>query len=61
MHIKQKEIYKMMTPEKKLKVALNLYYSAWEIKEAAIKKENPEWDKKMVEKHTREIFFYAKI
>jgi len=60
MDIKQIEIYKLMTPETKLRISLDLYYSARQIKAAAIKSENPEWDNKMIEKHLRELFFYAR-
>ena len=37
MHPEQKKAYQAMTPEKKLQLALDLYYSAREIKAAWLK------------------------
>jgi hypothetical protein len=43
MHPEQKKSYQAMTPEKKLQLALDLYYSAKEIKAAGLKSQHPEW------------------
>jgi hypothetical protein len=49
-----------MTPEEKLKIALRLYYSARQLKAAALQHEHPHWTKKEIQKKVREIFLYAR-
>ena len=49
-----------MTPEKKLQVALSLYYSAKEIKAAGLKRQHPEWSTEKISQKVREIFLYAR-
>jgi len=56
----QKKIYQSMTPEEKLKIALRLYYSARQLKAAALHHEHPNWTKKEIQKKVREIFLYAR-
>ena len=60
MHPEQKKSYQAMTPEQKLKVALDLYYSAREIKAAALKNQHPEWSLEKINQKVREIFLYAR-
>ena len=48
-----------MTPEKKLQLALDLYYSAKEIKAAGLKRQHPEWSTEKISQKVREIFLYA--
>jgi len=43
MHPEQKRIFQSMTPEQKLKVALQLYYSARELKAAGLRFQHPDW------------------
>jgi hypothetical protein len=43
MHPVQKKSYQKMTPEKKLKVAMDLYHAAREFKAAGLKRQHPEW------------------
>ncbi|MFH0734329.1 MAG: hypothetical protein V1773_05930 [bacterium] len=45
--------------EKRLLQALNLYYSAWELKFASIKHFNPNLTDEEITKKVKEIFFYA--
>ncbi len=59
MHPEQIKIFKKMSPAKKLELAGDLYYSARELKTAAIRKHHPEWTEKEVVKKVREIFLYA--
>ena len=54
-----KEIQKL-SAEKKLLLSLRLYYSAWELKAAAIKKFHPELSDKEIQEKVKEIFFYAR-
>ncbi len=49
-----------MTPEKKLQIALDLYYSAKAIKAAGLKKQHPEWSMEKINQKVREIFLYAR-
>ena len=49
-----------MTPEKKLQVALDLYYSAKELKAAGLKQQHPEWSAEKIRQKVREIFLYAR-
>ena len=60
MHPEQKKAYQAMTPEKKLQVALGLYYSAKEIKVAGLKRQHPEWSMEKINQKAREIFLYAR-
>jgi hypothetical protein len=55
----QKKIYQSMTPEEKVKIALRLYYSARQLKAAALHHDHPEWTKKEIQEKVREIFLYA--
>jgi len=59
MHPEQKKAYWAMTPEQKLRVALDLYYSAREFKTAGLKKQHPEWTEDDIRQKVREIFLYA--
>ena len=60
MHPEQKKAYQAMTPEKKLKIALDLYYSAKAIKAAGLKEQHPEWSTEKINQKVREIFLYAR-
>ena len=60
MHPEQKKSYQAMTPEKKLQVALDLYYSAKELKAAGLKQQHPDWTTEKINQKVREIFLYAR-
>jgi len=49
-----------MSPEKKLEVAMQLYYSARELKAAGVRADHPDWDEKRVQQAVREAFLYAR-
>ena len=49
-----------MTPEQKLEVALRLYYSARELKAAALRAQHPGWSDVEIQEKVREIFLYAR-
>jgi hypothetical protein len=59
MHPIQKEIYRKMTPEQKLKVWMALYHSAFALKKAAIEKQHPDWDEKQVLRAVKKAFLHA--
>jgi len=56
----QNQILAKMSPEKKLEVAMQLYYSARELKAAGVKADHPDWDEKQVQQAMREAFLYAR-
>jgi hypothetical protein len=56
----QNQILAEMSPEKKLEVAMQLYYSARELKAAGVRADHPDWDEKQIQKAVREAFLYAR-
>jgi len=60
MHPEQKKSYQAMTPAQKLQIALDLYYSARELKTAGLKLKHPEWSSEEISQKVREIFLYAR-
>ena len=56
----QDEILRKMTPQQKLEVAMNLYYSARELKSAWIRQLHEDWSDQQVEEAVREIFINAR-
>jgi hypothetical protein len=54
------QIFSKMAAEKKLELSLHLYYSARQLKEAALKVQYPDWTQKRIDKEIREIFLYAR-
>ena len=57
---KQKHIFQSMTPDRKLKIALSLYYSARQLKAAGLRAQNPDWTEEKIQNKLREIFLYAR-
>ncbi len=51
--------FKSMTAEKKLRLSLNLYYAARELKRAWLKLRHPEWDSATLDKELTKIFKHA--
>lgn len=58
-HPEQKRILKAWTPSQKLKVAMDLYYSARELKAAGLRCQNPDWTEEKMEEEVRVIFRHA--
>lgn len=56
----EKDRFKNMSPEKKLQLSLDLYYSAKELKRAWLNHIHPDWDTEKIEAKLREIFFFAR-
>ena len=52
----QKEIFRKMTGEQKLKAAMRLYWSARRLKAAWLRQQNPDWTEERVQKEVTEIF-----
>ncbi len=63
-HPKEDEIvrnrFKNMTAGEKLNLSLRLYYSARQLKKAAIQQRHPDLSEEEVENKVREIFLYAR-
>ncbi len=59
LHPEQKRIYQSMTPEEKLKVSMELYQFARELKAAGLRAQHPEWSEKKIQEKVRDIFLYA--
>jgi len=57
---KQIELYRLMSASQKLHIALRLYYSAWQLKEAGLRLHHPDWTEKELQEKTKEIFLYAR-
>jgi len=60
MHPEQERIFQAMEPEKKLRVAQMLYYSARELKAAGLKAQNPDWYEEKINNRVRKIFLYVR-
>ena len=56
----QDEILRKMTPQQKLEVAMNLYYSARELKSAWVRQLHRDWSDQQVEEAVREVFVNAR-
>ncbi len=59
MHPIQEKIYQSMTPEQKLKITLQLYYSARQLKTAALRHAHPDWTEKELHEKVREFFLFG--
>ena len=57
---KQIEIYKAMTPGRRLEVAGKMYRAAWEWKAAGLRSRHPDWSEERIQREVREIFLYAR-
>lgn len=56
----QQNIFRKMSPEKKLKLSGSLYYSARDLKKSALKAHHPEWTDEELNKAVTEIFKNAR-
>lgn len=54
------EALQAMTPEQKLRAAERLYYSARQLKAAALRAEHPDWSDEAIRRAVRMIFLYAR-
>ena len=53
-------ILKAMSPAQKLRAAERLYWSARQLKAAALRAEHPDWTEEAIQLAVREIFLYAR-
>jgi len=56
MHPEQKRILKSMAPSQKLKVAMDLYASARELKSAGLRHQHSDWTDQRILEEVRKIF-----
>ena len=56
----QIDILRRMTPGERLRTALDLYWSARELKAAVLRVDHPEWSVERVEEAVREAFHGAR-
>ena len=56
----QCEFLKKMSPQQKLEAAMNLYYSAKELKFAWLSQQHSEWSDQKIEQAVREAFVNAR-
>jgi hypothetical protein len=59
MHPDQRRSYQSMTPEQKLQLMLDLYYSARELKTVGLRMQHPDWSEEKIRQKVREMFLYA--
>lgn len=52
--------FKGFSPEKKLDLSMQLYYSAKELKREALKQFHPDWNDTQIDKEVRRIFLHAR-
>ena len=56
----QNEILRKMSPQQKLEAAMNLYYSAKELKTAWLRQLHAEWSDQKIKQTVREVFANAR-
>ena len=55
----QRQAFRRMTPEQRLRAAFRLYWSARELKAASLRALRPELSEDEIERKVRECFLYA--
>jgi hypothetical protein len=56
----QIEIFRRMTPGRRLQLAEQLYWSARRLKTAGVRAHHPDWPEEQVDAEVRRIFLYAR-
>lgn len=56
----QNKLLRKMSPQQKLEAAMNLYYSAKELKTAWLRQQHIEWSDQKIEQAVREAFVNAR-
>ena len=60
MNTETRRILRAMSAAQKLKAAERLYYSARQLKAAALRAQHPEWSDETIRRVVREVFLYAR-
>jgi hypothetical protein len=53
-------VVQAMSPAQKLRAAERLYYSAWQLKAAALRTQHPDWTDEAIRQAVRQVFLYAR-
>ena len=56
----QQRIIRAMTPERKLRIADELYQTAWALKTAGIRMRHPDWSEEQVRRAVRDVFLHGR-
>jgi hypothetical protein len=56
----QFEIFRRMTPERRLALAEQLYWTARELKAAGLRSHHPDWTEEQVKREVTRIFLHAR-
>ena len=57
---KQREVFRAMTPQQRLRAAFRLYWSARELKAASLRALHPELSEEDIKARVRDCFLYAR-
>ncbi len=60
MKTEAQKILQAMSPAQKLRAAQRLYYSARQLKAAALRTAHPDWTEEAIRQAVRQIFLYAR-
>jgi hypothetical protein len=60
MKSEMQQVLQAMTPAQKLRAAERLYYSARQLKAAALRAEHPDWTEEAIRQAVRQIFLHAR-
>lgn len=55
-----KKVLQAMSPAQKLRAAERLYWSARQLKAAALRAQHPDWTEEAIQQAVRQIFLYAR-
>ncbi|OGQ92133.1 MAG: hypothetical protein A2289_05060 [Deltaproteobacteria bacterium RIFOXYA12_FULL_58_15] len=58
--LEQVEVFRRMKPAQRLDAAMRLYWTARELKTAAIEQQYPQWTAKQVRQAVNEFFLFAR-
>lgn len=52
----QDELIRRMTPGRRLQIARELYETAWQLKEAGLRRQHPDWSEEEIRAKCRRVF-----
>jgi hypothetical protein len=56
----QREIFRKMSPARKVELAFELYDTAKKLKAVGLRAQHPDWSEEQIADKVREIFLYAR-
>jgi len=60
MNAREKRILSSLSPAQKLRAAQRMYYSARQLKAAALRAEHPDWTEEAIRRAVREAFLHSR-